>query len=71
MGRIASMRATKSKKDKYNGGHKHKERMGSAKEEETEVNQELEEALDRVRNLPTDDFSRMFEKMLVSKRCYV
>lgn len=66
MGRIASMRTTKSKKDKYNGGHKHKERMHSTKEEDAEVNQELEDELDRIRNLPTEEFSKMFEKMLVS-----
>lgn len=63
MGRIASMRTTKSKKDKYNGNKK--ERMASTKEDE-EGNPELEEELDRIRHLPSDEFNKMFEKMLVS-----
>lgn len=67
MGRIASMRTTKSKKDKYNGGHKHKERVASTKEEEGEVHQELEDELERIKHLPPEEFNKMFEKMLVSK----
>lgn len=66
MGRIASMRTAKSKKDKYNG-QKHKERMTSTKEEDSEGNQELEEQLGRIKHLPADEFNKMFEKMLVSK----
>lgn len=65
MGRIASMRTTKSKKDKSNG-HKHKERMASTKEDDGEGNQELDEELERIRHLPSEEFNRIFEKMLVS-----
>ncbi|XP_048589286.1 protein diaphanous homolog 2 isoform X2 [Nematostella vectensis] len=64
VGRLASMRTTKSKKDKHNGHHKYKERMASTREEDTVGNQELDDEIERIKRLPEDEFSKIFEKML-------
>lgn len=59
------MRKEKKKnKDKDINGHKVKERLRSTQEEPI-VDQEMEEEIERIKHLPPDEFTKMFEKMLV------
>ena len=55
---------TKKSKDKDINGHKLKERLKSTQEEPI-FDQEMEEEIERIKQLPPDEFTRMFEKMLV------
>ena len=56
----------KSSKDKSNGyKHKH-DKADRIKEEASVDNEEIEEEIESIKNLPEDEFSKMFEKMLVS-----
>ena len=66
MNRIASMRKQpKKNKEKHaNGSHKAKERLHSTPED-PQLNQELEEQIEKIKTLPEDEFCKMFEKMLV------
>lgn len=54
----------KKSKDKDINGHKVKERLRSTQEEPI-LDQELEEEIEQIKQLPADEFTKMFEKMLV------
>ena len=54
----------KKGKDKDINGHKMKERLKSTQEEPI-FDQEMEEEIERIKQLPPDEFTKMFEKMLV------
>ena len=59
------MRKEKKKsKDRDINGHKMKERLRSTQEEPI-FDQEMEEQIERIKQLPPDEFTKMFEKMLV------
>ena len=59
------MRKEKKKhKDKDINGQKVKERLRSTQEEPI-LDQETEKEIERIKDLPPDEFNKMFEKMLV------
>lgn len=55
---------TKKNKDKDVNGHKAKERLRSTQEEPL-FDQDMEDEIERIKHLPAEEFSKMFEKMLV------
>lgn len=55
---------TKKNKDKDVNGHKMKERLKSTQEEPL-FDQDMEDEIQRIKHLPQEEFSKMFEKMLV------
>ena len=55
---------TKKHKDKDVNGHKVKERLRSTQEEPL-FDQDMEDEIERIKQLPAEEFSKMFEKMLV------
>lgn len=64
LNRITSMRKEKKKhKDKDINGQKAKERLRSTQEEPI-LDQETEKEIERIKDLPPDEFNKMFEKML-------
>lgn len=56
-------------RDKDINGHKAKERLKSTQEEPI-FDQEMEEEIERIRQLPPDEFSKMFDKMLVCTKSH-
>lgn len=58
------MRKEKKKRDKDINGHKVKERLKSMQEEPI-LDQEMEKEIESIKDLPPDEFNKMFEKMLV------
>lgn len=64
LNRITSMRKEKKKRDKDINGHKVKERLKSMQEEPI-LDQEMEKEIESIKDLPPDEFNKMFEKMLV------
>lgn len=58
------MRKEKKKRDKDINGQKVKERLKSMQEEPI-LDQEMEKEIERIKDLPPDEFNKMFEKMLV------
>lgn len=56
-------------RDKDTNGHKAKERLKSTQEEPI-FDQEMEEEIERIRQLPPDEFSKMFDKMLVCTKSH-
>lgn len=63
LNRITSMRKEKKKRDKDINGHKVKERLKSMQEEPI-LDQEMEKEIESIKDLPPDEFNKMFEKML-------
>lgn len=59
---------TKKHKDKDVNGHKVKERLRSTQEEPL-FDQDMEDEIERIKQLPAEEFSKMFEKMLVCITC--
>lgn len=55
---------TKKSKDKDVNGHKMKERLKSTQEEPL-FDQDMEDEIERIKHLPAEEFSKIFEKMLV------
>lgn len=58
------MRKEKKKRDKDINGQKVKERLKSMQEEPI-LDQEMEKEIESIKDLPPDEFNKMFEKMLV------
>lgn len=61
------MRHTKkSSKDRSNGYKTRHDKADRIKEEAAVENEEIEEEIESIKNLPEEEFNKMFDKMLVS-----